>query len=542
MSTRIRDYYGEGRLIGPREEVRATLANDARRALMAKFPKGRCSGRKETGEALRCYFDFLMLRLRSLLRKVGSGELMEFLLYQYDLAAIEWRGLPVHGSDESVAISSGLSGLRRGLKFVAECTTMMSAVPELAPAGAPNLYSYVEEVLLTGEQLAEQYMLADRIYYGLGGEPEIEFAGEPGDGEVPGLFRLVGVEAWAAGDLGFNARLAKDQNNQQKYFPDGPVTRDFKKQAAILDEPFEKSFGCPFTKFLQAIALANEQALPAQGGYPVVFYPKEVLIKEIAESGLGVSREALRIIFAGFTVTRQQMELEQRAIYNPKQEHRALRRGYFAFPRRGVPHLVWSRQMALEALDMLVMEVCFKKLPREWVTERTAAGLDQLSNVAGAWFERAVTAKLLGLGFRGEGRKGRVLCGGEKLEIPAEVGQLDFLGYSEKDSAIVVIECKMVNVGYEARFYRDELSQFLEGKKGYAVRFRRKIDWAAANRHQLARAFGAECESPRVLSAVVTLYPVYAASRIPDFPCVSLVEFLEDYGEKGAWPYMAGIR
>jgi len=159
MGTRLQYYYGEGHLIGPREEVRARLVSDARQILLVKFPRGRCSGRQEAGEALRCYFDFLMLRLKSLLRKVGSAELMEFLLYQYDLAAIEWRRLAVNGSDECVSISSGLSGLRRGLKFVAECTTMMSVIPELAPAGAPNLYGYVEEVLLVGEQLAVQYML-----------------------------------------------------------------------------------------------------------------------------------------------------------------------------------------------------------------------------------------------------------------------------------------------------------------------------------------------------------------------------------------------
>jgi len=88
------------------------------------------------------------------------------------------------------------------------------------------------------------------------GESEIDFAREPGDGDVSGLFRLVGAGAWAAADQRFNARLAKDQDNQQKYFPDGPITRDFQKQAAMLDEPFEKSFGCPFTKFLLAIAVA----------------------------------------------------------------------------------------------------------------------------------------------------------------------------------------------------------------------------------------------------------------------------------------------
>lgn len=67
-------------------------------------------------------------------------------------------------------------------------------------------------------------------------------------------------------------------------------------------------------------------------------------------------------------LTRQQMTEERRAIYQPNQEHRAFRRGYFEFPHSSGTHLFWSGALASEGLDHLINGVCFKKLPEEWLT------------------------------------------------------------------------------------------------------------------------------------------------------------------------------
>lgn len=100
----------------------------------------------------------------------------------------------------------------------------------------------------------------------------------------------------------------------------------------------------------------------------------------------------------------------------------------------------------------------------------------------------------------------------------------------------------MVEVGFESRFFRDEISQFATGKRSYAGQLRKKVDWVAANRAALGRALGAGGAELRVAPALVTLYPTYASSKITDMPCVSLVELMEDYGTAGSWPYTVGIR
>jgi hypothetical protein len=57
----------------------------------------------------------------------------------------------------------------------------------------------------------------------------------------------------------------------------------------------------------------------------------------------------------------------------------------------------------------------------------------------------------------------------------------------------------------------------------------------------IAVALGLNTSMPRILTVLITLYPNYAAFRIQDFPCVSLVEFMEDYNAKQKWPYGIGV-
>jgi hypothetical protein len=521
------------------------LLTEARNFVLTSFPAGKRRKKEEVSAVLQCYFEFFSLRLDSLLRKLASQEFMEFVLYQYDMAAAAWRATPEEVTQEAARESSELSVVRRGLKHLAERIVVRASVPEFAPAGAPGLFKYVEEALFIAWMLAELYLASDRAYYILPGEMELElFAADTVvNGRAwPLPFQLLPDKPYEALDVLFSSRVAKDRANREKYFPKNTMNFDFQRQAAVLDPAFERSFGCRFSQFLQVLAVINEQAKPDPGSYPVMFFRQQGLIEDIVKNAVGKADVVSRILM-GFTVTRGHMIEERRAIYHPNQEHRAFRRGYFEFPHSTGVHLFWSAAIADEGLDHLVNGVCFKKLPEEWLTAETTAGLDALSNSAGRWFECEVGAKLRSLGMKGEGVGGRVIRGGEKIDIPAEVGQLDFLGYSERDKALVVVESKMVEVGFESRFFRDEISQFATGKRSYAGQLRKKWEWVAANRATLAKAFGACIAGDvKVVAALVTLYPTYAAFKITDMPCVSLVEFLEDYQAAGKWPYIVGIR
>jgi hypothetical protein len=544
MATRLFHQYGQSQLIRPRADIQRRLLNEARAFVLGKFRPGMISKREEISGVLRAFFDFYSMRLDSVLRKVGSRELMEFVLHQYDVAARAWRQTPDEVSVEACRQGFEFIVSRRGLKFLAERTAMRTSLPEFAPAGPPNLFSYVEEAIMAGFMLAHLYMMSDKAYHIFPGEVELELYGASGPeaaGGRPMPFTLRTTEANENVEVQFSARTARDRSSRKKYFPTASLNFDFQRQAKTLDPSFEKSFGCSYGKFLYVLAQVNMHK-PAPGSYPVMFFLKEGLAREIVMNGICAELATAKTILAGFTLTRQQMTEEGRQIFLPKQEHRALRRGYFEFPYSSGVHLVWSTILAEEGLDHLVDGVCFKKLPEEWLTPDTCAALDSLSNEAGDWFEGEVNEKLRGVGILGDRCKGRIIRGGETIDIPPEVGQFDFLGYAEVDDAIVVVESKMVEVGFEARFFRDEISQFATGKKSHAAQLRKKVDWVAANRDRIARALGAKNSSPKVVCALVTLYPTFAACRIRELPCVSLVELMEDYHAKGGWPYHTGIK
>jgi hypothetical protein len=541
MATRLYRYYGQGHLVGPETAIEIELLRAAKKYVLAQFPAGRRRQKTEVSAILQCYFNFYSLRLDSILKKIASRELMQFVLYQYDVAAAAWRKTPNELSLEVCQTTSRLSIIRRGLKHLAERIAMRSSLPEFAPAGKPNLFRYVEEALFYSRMLAELYLTGDTAYYLYPGEVELELLDS--DTVTDGIswplpLRLIFDDANQRNDVHFNARIARDRANRDKYFPEQSMNLDFRRQADLLDPFFETSFGCPFSRFLQVIAVLNEQAKPAPDNYPVMFFHEDALVRDLARGfNLGTT-ELPRRILGGFTLTRQQMVEEQRAIFLPNQEHRAFRRGFFEFPYFTGTHLFWSSAMASEGLDHLLNGICFKKLPEEWLTSDTSLGLDKVSNEAGNWFEKEVNANLNKLGIQGHSRKGRIIGNGGAIDIPPEVGQLDFLGYSKNDAALVVVESKMVEVGFESRFFRNEISQFTVGKNSFVAQLRRKIDWVAKHRKLLGKILGNVETELKILPALITLYPTYAAFKIHDMPCLSLVELMEDYGNKHSWPYL----
>jgi hypothetical protein len=545
MATRLFHHYGQGRLIRPRADIQIRLLEEAREFVLTKFQPGVMSNKEEISSVLRAFFEFYSRRLDSVLRKVGSRELMEFVLHQYDVAARAWRQTPDEVSVETCRQGLEFIVSRRGLKFLAERTAMRTSLPEFAPAGPPNLFIWAEEAIMAAFMLAYLYMTSDKAYHIFPGEAELELYGANGPeaaGGRPMPFTLTTTENNESVEVLFSARTARDRSCRKKYFGTASLNFDFQRQAKTLDSSFERSFGCSYGKFLHVLELINEQAKPDSGSYPVMFFSRDGLIRGVEDSGMGVRADTLRVILSGFTLTRRQMTEEGRQIFLPNQEHRALRRGYFEFPYSTGVHLAWSAILTEEGLDHLVDGVCFKKLPEEWLTPETSAALESLSNEAGDWFEGEVNEKLRSIGIVGDRCNGRIIRGGEKIDIPAEVGQFDFLGYSEADDAIVVVESKMVEVGFEARFFRNEIAEFATDRKSHAAQLRKKANRIVANRERLARAFRAKNGSPKVVCALVTLYPTFAACRITDLPCVSLVELMEDYHAKRAWPYDIGTK
>ena len=209
---------------------------------------------------------------------------------------------------------------------------------------------------------------------------------------------------------------------------------------------------------------------------------------------------------------------------------------------------MWSKEMAGECLIHLEAGVAFRHLPPEWRSSSIDRALEALSLKAGKWFENIVTDNLAKVGIVGErSLKDGIGQGGKRITIPSDVGEIDFLGYSPDEQLLVIIECKLVQSALEARYFRDEINEFVNSRRAYAKKFRKKIDWVLANTPSIGEAlasikdYDTRIAPHHVAIAMITLYPTIASCFIEDFPCVSLTELMMGYEKVGKWPYEVGL-
>lgn len=279
-----------------------------------------------------------------------------------------------------------------------------------------------------------------------------------------------------------------------------------------------------YAEFIAGICNVINNAKPySRSGCPTLFLRRKDVIKELGRSGR--PRAAIELMLRGFTVTPHKLKEEGRVIWNSKQSSRAYRRGFFSFPHETGTHLAFSRSMAMESLLQLVNGACYGKMPQEWLNQEIKGGLDKLSTAAGEWFERRVNSNLETLGYCGGRAKRRIGRGEKVLEIPAEVGELDFLGWHDENRELLLVESKMTNSGLEARFWRDDLSAFTRGRSSYEAKFKKKISWVEENKERVLKALGLE-GAFSFSARMVTLYPCIAAEFIDSFPCTSLAEMM----------------
>ena len=133
------------------------------------------------------------------------------------------------------------------------------------------------------------------------------------------------------------------------------------------------------------------------------------------------------------------------------------------------------------------------------------------------------------------------------IKIPSDVGEIDFLGYSEKENFLLIAECKMVQGGSEGRFFRDDIKEFVTSRKSYLKKYNRKVEWLRNNISAAASAlastglYSMPTEPLTIVTAVITHYPTIAQDFINDYPCVSITNLVLDHEERGKWPYISGI-
>jgi hypothetical protein len=523
--------FGSRKIFRPAPEVEAWIRTGAEKHLRSRFQPGEYQGRDRANEVIKHQFQFYERLLNNALPSLLERGSVEFLLSQFDEASELLHGNGILDLAEREKWRRIEPFFKRGIKYLVERICLMTA-NSWTPTEPRQSMLAINVAMVCAEVLSHMAQESDLVFSIF---PEHGTASVLPPGQVVHCnIHVTGRHSEYAER--FSARLRRDRQHRDKRVAWPPFAHHTETHQRYLDSVFQTEFGMTYGHFIHVITqtITNSHPSLEPNAFETLFISRNRLVAGLVEVS-GQTQSAIERALDGFTIRSENLEQEQRVITKPKQTHRAFRRGFFLMPHEDGPHLCFSRAMARENLINMCGAVAFQKLPPEWTTEATKRALSDLSRAAGRWFEQVLTDRLHEIGIQGSGVTRRLGSGSPALEIPPDVGQIDFLGFHKGGNLIVVIEAKMVSGALEPATWRDELHDFL-GEKKYADRFRRKIRWVEKNRQEITRALGVDSNS-RVVAALVTYYPSIVAEFIHDFPCVSLAELILDFEKVRGWPY-----
>lgn len=523
--------FGDVSIFRPTAATAHFVRLGGREHLFSRFSTGEYRGAKNANSVLQHQYQYFEQILNSVIPLISSRDAADFLLFQYDEATRILHGAGIDNPIERERWQRLEPIFKRAIKYLVELICLNANIPS-KEVSYREARTALEVAVACAESMVVLSHESDRAH-----------------GIFPQycLIRILenhssGLEVSVEGEGAnytndFAKRIDRDRDSRHKFVPSPQFDNHTAAHQGHLDDVFCTTFDLSYGDFIGAIKCVIENCQPVPGPHspPTLFVLRSAVIDGLVKSK--PFRQAIDLAISGFTVSPERLKAEKRVLWNPKQEGRAYRRGFFLFPHEMGPHLAFSREMAKETLVQLVSSVCFRYLPAEWRTSTTEDGLDSLSRAASRWFEDVVHGAMRTIGIAGQrlhrefGRLDR-----RKIRIPDSVGEIDFLGYLPEQKMLILVEAKMTRTGIEPRYWRDDLDQFVTGSGSYAERFRRKVAWVSQNREVISDAlnFGPVAEVGEVM---LTLYPCIARHFIADFPCVSVTEFMLDYEEAKKWPY-----
>lgn len=525
----------------PRASNEVKVRIEAEKNLRSEFGVGRYTDRETINQILLHQFGFYINFLEQLLPTLASLDFLTFLLAEYDTTAeIDrlYKNNQLNDNDKERWADLGPT-VRRAIKYLAERVILFQPV-ELPDVPIEEIVEATEKIWICAEELVKHYILSDQTFMIFPDDTIFEVNPE---GELD--YWTLEINNHCATEIRERTRI--DTMNRDKFIPSLLFNLQSSEHEKILGDAFKNTMGISYLEVLGVLRTFIDGAQPPEDGFPIPFIHREQTIISLANH-LNFPQQAVEQVINGFSISKSNLETEGREIWKPKQEYRAFRRGIFEVPDAAGTHLIFSKAMAKENAIQLVGGAVFKDIPPEWRSDEVNAALETLSNEAGKWFEQVVLENLETIGIFGiKSIKNGIGQQDKRFAIPPDVGEIDYLGYSPSENLLILCECKMVRGGFEPKYFRDEIYEFVNSKKSYFNKFQRKIDWVRQNVSDIGnalssvRAYEVPITPTHIATAVITLYPSIVSCFTTDFPCVTITEIMTGYEQNKSWPYTLGI-
>ncbi len=368
---------------------------------------------------------------------------------------------------------------------------------------------------------------------------------------IPASDDLIQIDGNRADYKDFGQRLALSNQMRNQIFSGSTIDLNENKLSQDLEPAFSKEFLFRYGEIMELIEYINEEVQHAKpGAFGTMMVEKAniiMLMKEYAKQHFTISDQQCEQILAGLTVFPNKVAIGNKGFFNPQLESRALKRCFFETTFNGKLHLAWVPELVDVSIEAITKALAFGEFPLEWsstkeITDRVSA----ISNERGDWFEKEIARVVKTLGIKGPASNTAIGQKKFRIKLLPKPGELDFIGWSPNDKALVVAEAKMLKWAGEPRVVRNQDQKFTEPTDGYVDKLNRKIEWIANNLEAVIDALksdGWDVGKPASInSAFITFEPVFAKYKVKNYPVVSLAEFVDSYTKAGKWPYIAGVR
>ena len=535
-----REDFGRNAIFRPRPASELHVRLQAEDHMRSRFAVGRYEGAEKVNPILQHQYEFFSEMLTTRIALIALEDFLDFVLHQYDQStAINQDTMNGRLSKAETERWQHVGPrFRRVAKYLAEkaCSLQSTGTLRLHPSETMDI---LDEVWIAAESCVEFAMLSEQTHGLFPDETHLE------------IYQQGEQVYWEHG-VKHAFRLEPDfalwRQHSKAIYGREPITYDFDWLNVRLGPGLVHDHGFDLRQAVTMLSWIIQGGLVEPGKLGIPFLLEDGVYNSLGEQ-LDLRPSAVRKAVSAFIVTKDAMDVEGRELYKPKQEYRLSRRGFLRMSHSLGPHIIYSKQMATECLYAFIEGFAFRNIPPEWNGTATKAASDKLSNELGDWFEGAGKDVLANEGIRGDVRfKKAIGKGSAKIEIPPDVGELDFLGVLPDGHGVVLGEFKMTFCGTEPRYFRDDLSKFTEGPKCYAAKFRKKIQWVVDNFSDVVKALKSigllqDNATPQVLLPIMFTYgPSVAKYLIEDFPCRMLTEFVVDLRRGGTWPYKTGVR
>lgn len=537
------EQFGNIQIYRPCHSSEIKLSIESKEHLFCKFQSGVYDEREDINQILQHQYSFYSQKFNEIIPKLASRYLIEFILFEFDKASIvaeNYRNEKLNQEETERWRDLGPK-FRRAAKFLAERVALLQPDEEKPDVSEDSLIDLIGEIWIAAEEMVRFYNLSDQTFMVFPNETTLEIFPKNIDNSFP-----------------FSLDINK------KYEIEEAIRRDTMNSTSILGEDskfltsihlhnkfignsLQKLVGVSYDEVISLLCDVIENSRPdPRAEFPILFLHRANLVEALHQK-TKKSKDSIETVLDGFTLRKIDMNAEGREVWKPKQEYRAFRRAFFEIPHPTGKHLAFSKRMALEGLIQLIIGVAFKQFPAEWKSQETNQALARLSNQIGKFFEKLVQQKLGTLGINGLKSINKLGKKNHIVEIPPDIGEIDFLGYSERENFLLIAECKVVQGGFEGKFFRDDIKEFVTSRKSYLKKYNRKVEWLKNNSLLIIDALNSTqiykkpIQPTKIVTAIITYYPTIAQYFIKDYPCTSITNLVLDYRKNGGWAYSTGI-